>query len=300
MLHAPAHGGFTAGATTHHRSGQPAPARRWATSTATAGPTSRSRTSAANTVTILLGNRDGGFTREGTIPVGDEPYGGRRRRLQRRRPPRSGAAEPRLRQRQLLLRNATNSGFDAGDPGRGRRMPRSTSPPRTSTATASTTSRSRATPRARSRSSTAASRPETPIGRRRPLRRRRSPTSTATRCRTRGHVGLGAAARFAMLLNTDAPSSSRRRRRRRRPLRRRPLPAPVARPERQATPVSGTVRIKEPGSNRYVTLQAGDQIPVGSRVDTRDGRVRSRPPAAARRTSSTACSGSARPAARGR
>ena len=38
-------------------------------------------------------------------------------------------------------------------------------------------------------------------------------------------------------------------------------------------PVSGTVRVKERGSNRYVTLRAGDQIPVGSSVDTREGRV---------------------------
>jgi hypothetical protein len=52
-----------------------------------------------------------------------------------------------------------------------------------------------------------------------------------------------------------------------------PLPDPVAGRTVNAIPVSGTVRVKEPRSNRYVTLQAGDQIPVGSRVDTRDGRV---------------------------
>jgi hypothetical protein len=51
------------------------------------------------------------------------------------------------------------------------------------------------------------------------------------------------------------------------------LPEPVAGRSVNATPVSGTVRIKERGSNRYVTLQAGDQIPVGSSVDTREGRV---------------------------
>ena len=51
------------------------------------------------------------------------------------------------------------------------------------------------------------------------------------------------------------------------------LPPPVGGQTVNATPVSGTVRVKEPGSNRYVTLRAGDQIPVGSRVDTRDGRV---------------------------
>ena len=51
------------------------------------------------------------------------------------------------------------------------------------------------------------------------------------------------------------------------------LPAPVAGQTVNVTPVSGTVRVKERGSNRYVTLRAGDQIPVGSSVDTRDGRV---------------------------
>jgi hypothetical protein len=51
------------------------------------------------------------------------------------------------------------------------------------------------------------------------------------------------------------------------------LPEPVGGQTVNVIPVSGTVRIKEPRSNRYVTLQAGDQIPVGSRVDTRDGRV---------------------------
>ena len=38
-------------------------------------------------------------------------------------------------------------------------------------------------------------------------------------------------------------------------------------------PVSGTVRIKRRGSSRYVELKAGEQIPNGSSVDARDGRV---------------------------
>lgn len=52
-----------------------------------------------------------------------------------------------------------------------------------------------------------------------------------------------------------------------------PLPEPVAGRTVNATPVSGTVRIKRRGSRRYVTLRAGEQIPVGSTVDTRKGRV---------------------------
>ena len=38
-------------------------------------------------------------------------------------------------------------------------------------------------------------------------------------------------------------------------------------------PVSGTVRVKRRGSCRYVELKAGEQIPNGSSVDARDGRV---------------------------
>ncbi len=33
------------------------------------------------------------------------------------------------------------------------------------------------------------------------------------------------------------------------------------------------MRLKRPGSNRYVELKAGEKIPVGTSVDTRDGRV---------------------------
>ena len=38
-------------------------------------------------------------------------------------------------------------------------------------------------------------------------------------------------------------------------------------------PVSGTVKIKRRGSNRYVDLKAGEQIPNGSSIDARKGRV---------------------------
>jgi VCBS repeat protein len=52
-----------------------------------------------------------------------------------------------------------------------------------------------------------------------------------------------------------------------------PLPPPVAGKNVNVEPVSGTVKIKRRGSKRYVTLTAGAQIPVGSSIDTRRGRV---------------------------
>jgi hypothetical protein len=51
------------------------------------------------------------------------------------------------------------------------------------------------------------------------------------------------------------------------------LPPPEAGEEVNALPKSGTVRVKIAGTNRFVELQAGQQIPVGSIVDTRKGRV---------------------------
>jgi FG-GAP-like repeat len=53
-----------------------------------------------------------------------------------------------------------------------------------------------------------------------------------------------------------------------------PLPTPVAGKTVNVAPVSGKVLVKRPGTNRYVTLTAGAQIPVGSSIDTRDGRVK--------------------------
>jgi CSLREA domain-containing protein len=52
-----------------------------------------------------------------------------------------------------------------------------------------------------------------------------------------------------------------------------PLPAPVAGKSVNALPKSGTVKIKLPGTNTFVTLSEGEQIPVGTTVDTRKGRV---------------------------
>jgi hypothetical protein len=52
-----------------------------------------------------------------------------------------------------------------------------------------------------------------------------------------------------------------------------PIAPPVAGKDVNIEPVSGKVRLKRPGSNRYVELKAGEKIPVGTSVDTRDGRV---------------------------
>jgi hypothetical protein len=51
------------------------------------------------------------------------------------------------------------------------------------------------------------------------------------------------------------------------------LPKPVAGKSVNVKPVSGTVRIKRRGSKRFVTLTAAAQIPVGSSIDTRHGRI---------------------------
>jgi CSLREA domain-containing protein len=40
-----------------------------------------------------------------------------------------------------------------------------------------------------------------------------------------------------------------------------------------AEPVSGTVKVKRPGKKGFVTLKAGEPIPLGTTVDTRNGRV---------------------------
>ena len=62
-----------------------------------------------------------------------------------------------------------------------------------------------------------------------------------------------------------------------------PTAVPTATPTPTATPVvnqtivvaesRGTVKVKVPGSNRYLDLDAKIGIPVGSTVDTRKGRV---------------------------
>jgi hypothetical protein len=51
------------------------------------------------------------------------------------------------------------------------------------------------------------------------------------------------------------------------------LPDPVPHKNVNALPKSGTVKIKLPGSDTFVTLAEGQQIPLGTTVDTRRGRV---------------------------
>jgi len=52
-----------------------------------------------------------------------------------------------------------------------------------------------------------------------------------------------------------------------------PLPTPVAGKTVNIAPDSGKVKIKRPGSKVFVTLTAAEQIPVGTTVDTRAGRI---------------------------
>jgi hypothetical protein len=52
-----------------------------------------------------------------------------------------------------------------------------------------------------------------------------------------------------------------------------PLPPPVAGKTVNGARKSGTVRFRRPGSKTFVTLTADAQIPVGSTVDTRNGRI---------------------------
>jgi streptogramin lyase len=55
-----------------------------------------------------------------------------------------------------------------------------------------------------------------------------------------------------------------------------PVAAPVLGESVAVTPVTGTVRVKPPGTRAYVPLVAGASIAVGSLVDTRRGTVRLR------------------------
>ena len=51
------------------------------------------------------------------------------------------------------------------------------------------------------------------------------------------------------------------------------LPPPVVAQTVNAEVKSGTVRIQLRGTNRFIELEAGRQIPMGSTIDTRNGRV---------------------------
>jgi hypothetical protein len=52
------------------------------------------------------------------------------------------------------------------------------------------------------------------------------------------------------------------------------VPPPVLGRTENAAPVSGTVLVQVPGSNRFVPLTANTPLPVGTTIDTRRGRVR--------------------------
>jgi hypothetical protein len=52
-----------------------------------------------------------------------------------------------------------------------------------------------------------------------------------------------------------------------------PLPPPVAGKKVNAVPAGGTVKVKLPGKKGFATLKVGEQIPVGTTVDTSKGRI---------------------------
>lgn len=51
------------------------------------------------------------------------------------------------------------------------------------------------------------------------------------------------------------------------------LPPPSTGQTANAEPVDGTVRVRTPGSNQFITLTTGQQIPIGSIVDVRKGTI---------------------------
>jgi hypothetical protein len=53
-----------------------------------------------------------------------------------------------------------------------------------------------------------------------------------------------------------------------------PTPQPVFRESVTVKPTKGTVKVKLPGTNRYVDLESLDTIPFGASIDVRKGRVR--------------------------
>ncbi len=229
----------------------------------------------SDTVSILIGDPQRGLTTEATIPVGDQPAGlgtGVFNGDGRIDVAVANAASDSV---QLLLRNAANSGFDAGTPVGVPDVP-------LNIATADFDGDGRADVAVTSNAAGAVTVldggtvPGTPI----PIGNAYGITAANFDGDSRTDLAVTsdtAPGAVRVLLNTTQPTQP--------PPppppppppvptpTPAPLPEPVAGRSVNVTPVSGTVRIKERGSKRYVTLREGDQIPVGSSVDTRDGRV---------------------------
>ncbi len=226
---------------------------------------------ASDTVTVLIGDRERGLTPEATIPVGDGPDSVAAGDFNADGRVDLAVSNLTSDSVQLLLRNATNTGFDSGTP-----VAVPDAPLNVAAADFDGDGRSDVAVTSNSGTLTildGGTNPATQI----PIERAYGVTVADF---NGGLPDLAVTSDTApgavrVLLNTTTPTQppppppppppT--------PTPTPPLPDPVAGQSVNATPVSGTVRIKEPGSNRYVTLQAGDQIPVGSRVDTRDGRV---------------------------
>ena len=53
-----------------------------------------------------------------------------------------------------------------------------------------------------------------------------------------------------------------------------PTPEPEINETAVVAPVDGTVKVKEPGTGEFTSLPAGEEVPLGSVVDTRNGTVK--------------------------
>jgi hypothetical protein len=53
-----------------------------------------------------------------------------------------------------------------------------------------------------------------------------------------------------------------------------PQPEPEINETAVVAPVEGTVKVKEPGSDKYIALPAGEEVPLGTVIDTRNGAVK--------------------------
>jgi hypothetical protein len=224
-------------------------------------------------VKLLLGNGSGGFSLGGSTTVGDQPYGLGAGDFNGDGRPDIAVSNSASNSVQVLTRTAT--GFVAGSPVAVPAAPRglaiadfdSDGTPDVAVASQNANSVTIL------RSGTVA---EPPIG------VAGGPYGVATAdfnadSRPDLAVSSNAAGTFTALLNTTQPPQ--------RPPEQpppppptptptpTPLPDPVAGRTVNALPESGTVRIRLPRTNRFVELDAGRQIPVGTTVDTRAGRV---------------------------
>jgi hypothetical protein len=226
-------------------------------------------------VKLLLGNGSGGFSLEGSTTVGDQPYGIGAGDFNGDGRPDLAVSNSASNTVQVLTRTAT--GFAAGPPVGVPAVPRGLvvadfdSDGTPDVAVASQTANTVTI----LRSGTVA---EPPIG------LAGGPYGVATAdfnadSRPDLAVSSNATGSFTSLLNTTQPAQQPPPEEPPPPQPQppaptpTPLPDPVAGQTLNALPRSGTVRVRLPRTNRFVELAAGRQLPVGTIVDTRAGRV---------------------------